>query len=238
MTVHLKTAGQTIRPAQYLEMSVPDSAEQAPARLADVFEAEARRKTVRAGTVLAGQGEPKARVFRVTGGIVRRCVYTAEGHRKILQFAGPGAFLGLGPGERWTVTLEAVGKTGLQSMPRRLFDAAIAARPALQEELSARLAAELAAREALLVLVAYTHAADRVRCFLESFAGLRDRGAYVSLPMGRRDIADHLGLSMETVSRSFSLLRERGEIELRGAAEYRLLPRFAGTCTDGMQEVA
>lgn len=59
--------------------------------------------------------------------------------------------------------------------------------------------------------------------FLKSFAGGRATRGYVALPMSRRDIADHIGLSTESVSRAFSYLKRKGLIELKSTGKYRIL---------------
>ncbi|MEO1533862.1 MAG: helix-turn-helix domain-containing protein, partial [Pseudomonadota bacterium] len=82
-------------------------------------------------------------------------------------------------------------------------------------------------RERHLLRIASLPAEARLRGFLAEFtrqAGkdLQLASGFVSLPMSRRDIADHLGLTLETVSRAFGALRRRGQLELLGKAAFRL----------------
>jgi CRP-like cAMP-binding protein len=67
-----------------------------------------------------------------------------------------------------------------------------------------------------------TKAPERLLQFLHGFASTRSSSGFIALPMCRRDIADHLGLSVETVSRAFSTLKRTGRISLSGAEKYKI----------------
>ncbi len=187
-----------------------------------LFASAAAVKSVNGGATLARQGETTHIIYKVTRGLVRVCVYTEDGDRKIVRFAAPGAILGLTDHGEWSYTLEAVGPVAVSVLPRARFEQELRRNSALREDVWAGLTEEIAARDALLVLVTCTHAAERVLAFLRHFAEGRDMAGFVELPMGRHDIADYLGLSMETVSRAFSSLRDCGAIELRGPSLYRV----------------
>ncbi len=72
-------------------------------------------------------------------------------------------------------------------------------------------------------MLAYLPAEERVRRFLTEFAARRAASGFTVLPMPRRDIADHIGLTVETVSRAFSALKRKGMIEMRGCDRFRML---------------
>ena len=175
------------------------------------------------GSTIVHQGAVSGSVYRILRGCVRSSFYSSEGDRKLLQFLGAGDFLGLGDGDRWAASQEAVDTVVLEAVPRRLFEAELLKDPALQGAVRHELCRKIEAHAALLVLTAQTTAVDRVRMFLKGYAARRGSCGFIALPMGRRDIADHLGLSMETVSRAFSTLKSDGEIALRGASFFRLL---------------
>lgn len=193
--------------------------------LAAFFGIHATTMKIEPGTTIAHQCEPARSAYRIVRGCVRSAYYTQEGDRKILQFLGAGDYLGLGDAPHWSAAQEAVDTVVLEAVPRTVFEAALRHDCMLQGAVRHNLAREVEAHAALLVLTAQTTAVDRVRLFLERHASRRGNSGFVVLPMGRRDIADHLGLSMETVSRAFSTLKAHGDIALRGASFFRLAQR-------------
>lgn len=189
--------------------------------LSQIFASRGTQMRFAPGTVIEAQGDPVASVYRVTRGCVRTCMYSVDGDRKVLQFLGAGDFLGLSGNEEWLEAQEAVDTVVLEAIPIEVFERAVASAPDGQRAIRSYLARRVGRYAALLVLTANTSALDRVRTFLQAFAGRRGTSDFVSLPMGRQDIADHLGLSMETVSRSITTLRVSGEIAMKGSAFFR-----------------
>jgi CRP/FNR family transcriptional regulator len=187
-----------------------------------IFDSMATQIKVGQGGTIAAQGQPADHVFRILRGHVRSCVYSETGDRSIPQFLGSGDYLGLVGARAWSSSQEAIETVVLASMSRTAFETALASDPVATAEVRVRLAEQVDAHARLLALMAHTSAVERVQAFLQRFAASRKSNGYVSLPMGRQDIADHLGLSMETVSRSISTLRASGEIELRGASFFRI----------------
>ncbi|NND19263.1 MAG: helix-turn-helix domain-containing protein [Silicimonas sp.] len=182
------------------------------------------------GTTIAHQGETAGSVYRIRRGCVRSSMYSSEGERRILQFLQADDFLGLSDAALWLAAQEAVDTVVLDTLPRSVFEARLQFCPSLQRAVRHALATQVEAHASLFALTSQTTAVERVRLFLEDYQSSRTSTGFVSLPMGRRDIADHLGLSMETVSRAFSTLKAEGEIELKGANFFRLVqPRT----TDG-----
>lgn len=172
-------------------------------------------------TAIVHQGAPASMVYRILRGCIRSCAYTFDGDRKVLQFLGAGDFLGLGDAGSWPASYEAVDMVVLEAIPRSVFEAELVQCPALNAAVRHELVKQIDRHVALLVLTAQTTAVERVRMFLRKFAARRGGNGFIALPMGRRDIADHLGLSMETVSRAFSTLKNDGDIALKGAAFFR-----------------
>ena len=187
-----------------------------------LFRTEGTEQILAPGTSVARQGEPVRAVYRIVAGCARLSVYTAEGERRVLQFLGRGDVFGLNGATEWSASHEAVDTLIVRRIPVERFERALAADEGLQRAVRASLGSQIERQVWLAVRTTIGPAVDRVRSFLEDFSDRRHAAGFVALPMGRRDIADHLGLSMETVSRSISALRDAGEIELRGAAFYRL----------------
>ncbi len=190
-------------------------------RLASFFRERGTEIKVAPGATIAPQGGASETIYRVMRGCVRVCAYSEDGDRRILQFLGAGDYLGLDDVSECITAREAVDLVVLVAIPRTVFEAELARSPGLQSAVRECLAREIDAHAALFILTAQTSAVERVKLFLTQYASKRSHSGFIALPMCRRDIADHLGLSMETVSRAFSALKSRGDIALRGANFFR-----------------
>ncbi len=189
--------------------------------LGELFRERGTEIKAEPNSTIAAQGSASDTIFRVMRGCVRVCAYTVDGDRRILQFLAPGDYLGLEDVDTCSTAREAVDMVVLKAIPRPVFEAELARCPRMQASVRMNLAKEIDAQTELLMLTGQTSAVERVKMFLEHYAGLRSSTGFIALPMCRRDIADHLGLSMETVSRAFSTLKMRGEIALRGSNFFR-----------------
>lgn len=162
--------------------------------------------------------EPVEAIHQVVSGVVRCYVMSEEGRRQITRFAWPGDYLGCSAVDVWHFSAEAVDDTVLRSISRDTLEAAEIGDREFHRDLRRATMREMKRREAHLARVAYLTADERLLDFLhELLAHASERDGYRRLPLMRRDIADHLGLSVETVSRAFTSLKRTGRIEMRGA---------------------
>jgi len=193
-------------------------------RLDALFRTRATSRHVAPESLVCLDGEPASHLYRVASGTVRCCTLSAEGRRHIFQFATPGDVLGAALSARWWFTAEAVDEVIVSALPRGVVETALSGDGALSSELRELTAAEIARRERELMRLAYLPAPERLLSFLEDFAAALGTGrdGHVRLPMTRQDIGDHLGLSLETVSRGFGDLKRRGRIEMKGTGRYRI----------------
>ncbi len=199
-----------------------------PALLERLFDARAVTVKAKPGETIAAEGDDVETIYRVVSGTVRCCGYTGSGQRQIFRFCGPGTLLGAVDQDRWRATMEATDCVILQAVPRTRLDEAIARSPRLCRTLFTLMIDELRHREAHLVTLSHLPAHERLRVFLSRFVLERRTRGFVALPMTRQDIADHLGLTIETVSRSFGTLKRLGVIEMRGAGKVRVTDPTAG----------
>ncbi|MCG6884338.1 MAG: cyclic nucleotide-binding domain-containing protein [Silicimonas sp.] len=178
-----------------------------------------------ASATIVSQGDKVTSVYRVVSGHVRCCAYTEDGHRRVVCFRGAGAIIGMGQPTHgtWNTSVEAVTACVVQSVARTLIDDRMPEDPEILNGVVRSLQSEIDQQEAHLLMMAVLPASERVFSFLEEFSRQRGSKGYVALPMCRRDIGEYLGLSMETVSRSFSALRDSQRIETLGAEKFRLL---------------
>lgn len=188
-----------------------------PDPLVTLFRGRGTEIKFQPGETIAPQGSSSDTIYRVLRGCVRVCAYSECGERRILQFLSPGDFIGLDDVDDCLTAREAVDMVVVAAVSRRSFEAEWNRRTELQHAVRERLAREIDAHATLFILTAQTSAVQRVKLFLENYERRRTSKGFIALPMCRRDIADHLGLSMETVSRAFTTLKERGDIALRGA---------------------
>ncbi|MEB8386519.1 Crp/Fnr family transcriptional regulator [Rhodobacteraceae bacterium KMM 6894] len=172
-------------------------------------------------------GDAADTIYLIVSGTVRCCTISEEGQRQIFRFARKGELVGIAGMQTWHFTVEAVDHVIVKAIPRALVEHSCADDPSLLQELQAHMCAQLQSREKQLLAFMTTKASVRLFQFLSAFAASRPTADYIALPMCRRDIADHLGMSVETVSRAFSDLKAKGRIDLACAEKFRI-PKRAG----------
>jgi CRP/FNR family transcriptional regulator, anaerobic regulatory protein len=197
------------------------------ARLAAV--ATCRR--AEAGRALFEEGEPAEAVYTLTEGMLKLYKLMSDGRRQVVGFLLPGDFLGLAFGRGYAYTAEAVTPVVACRFARSRFMGLLEEFPALEKEVLTRTSTDLAAAQDQMLLLGRKTARERLASFLLRLAARERRAAaagcgaaaggadVVGLPMGRADIADHLGLTIETVSRTLTSLRKEGLIELPAVHE-------------------
>jgi CRP/FNR family transcriptional regulator, anaerobic regulatory protein len=177
------------------------------------------------------EADPAEHVYNVTGGAVKIYKLLPDGRRQITGFLLPGDFLGLTHKEAYAYSAEALGPTRLCRFPRRKLEGLLDEIPKLEQRLLGMASHELAAAQDQMMLLGRKSAKERVVSFLLMMSnGATRRGKPadpVTLPMNRSDIADYLGLTIETVSRTFTQLRTQKLIELLDEKQVRLLKHEA-----------
>lgn len=169
-----------------------------------------------AGTEIYAQGEKAGPLYQVEFGAVRVYRLLADGRRQISAFHMAGETFGFEADATHHFFAEAINATGIRVV--RIAAAADMSRQLLPLALKGLIRAQ----EHLLVL-GRQNAIERVAAFLvdmtERQGGLRQ----VDLPMSRLDIGDYLGLTIETVSRVFTRLKDKGVIRLLGLRSIEIL---------------
>ena len=169
------------------------------------------------------EGESANYIYRVVSGVVRSCKLLPDGRRQICAFYMPGDTFGLEPDEIRHFSAEAVTPTKLIALKwESLITAGECSRSFLGELLQVAMKG-LRRTQAQLLLIGRKNALERVAAFLLDMAARSGHEDVVELAMPRHDIADYLGLTLETVSRMLAELRAIGAIQLEGARRARLL---------------
>jgi CRP/FNR family nitrogen fixation transcriptional regulator len=161
-----------------------------------------------------GQDEPAEYLYRVVAGAVRTMRFSSDGRRQILAFHLPGDTFGVETGDAHTCSAEAVNATEVVMVRRSLLEKA-----AEENTLAARRWLELTSKDLRsaqdhALILGRKGAGERVAAFLLRFAERFMRGQDIDLPMSRADIADYLGLTIETVSRAFTEMERLHAIDL------------------------
>jgi CRP/FNR family nitrogen fixation transcriptional regulator len=173
--------------------------------------------------VIYGEAESASAVYRVESGCVRLQVDGADGARQILSFHYPGELFGMSVDQRESAA-EAVTDVSLTRYSLgSLLELSAGSTEVVRQLLSIanNLYGDLGRH---LQRVTHMSAAERALDFLEGVARRQALGFgdWVPLPMSRRDISDHLGLSPETLSRVLQQLRREGHVSFLGQRSFVL----------------
>jgi CRP/FNR family nitrogen fixation transcriptional regulator len=164
-------------------------------------------------TEIFGENEPADYVYKVISGSVRTYKILADGRRQIAGFHLPGDIFGSQLAEVHTLSAEAVADAKVLVVKRSALTALAGRDAAVARELFSLTSRELRRmQERILLLV--KSAQERVASFLLEMAERASAGNIVELPMSRQDIADYLGLTIETVSRTLTTLEGAAAIEV------------------------
>ena len=155
-----------------------------------------------------GEGEASRYVYRVVTGAVRTYRVLSDGRRQIVEFHTAGDVFGLDGETCHALGAEAVREAVLQVMPRDAFLHAQGSEVAIHALLK-----KFQRAQAHMLLLGRHTACERVAAFLLDFRERTGCDA-IELPMSRQDIADYLGLTIETVSRTFTQLQQAHQIDL------------------------
>jgi len=182
-----------------------------------------------AGETLIHEGDEASHVFTVTAGSMKIYKLLPDGRRQVTGFLFQGDFLGLAFDGSYTYSAEALTDTTLCRFARRQFENFVDDHQAMERRLRAMASNELAAAQDQMVLLGRKTALERVASFLLGLIRRQERlgrdGKAIRLTMTRNDIADYLGLTTETVSRTLTGLRSQGVIELDGTTLVRVRDR-------------
>ncbi len=173
-----------------------------------------------------GQGDEAEFVYRVISGLVRTTRLTDDGRRQIGGFYYAGDMVGLEDENEHCFSAEAMTDCEVLVVRRRVLDFEAARDGAVARQLWNAGYRALRKMQSHLVQIGRKTALERVGAVLAELAS-RVPGEEVDLPMSRQDIADYLGLTIETVSRMFTQLQSSGVIVLTGLRRMRVSNRPA-----------
>jgi len=186
---------------------------------------------------------PQARIFhendsaenayKVVSGTIRTCKFLRDGRRQIGGFYLPGDFFGLECAERYTLSAEAVTNAKVLVIKKSVLTAAAKHNAAIEYRLLLLASRELAGLQARVLLL-IKNAQERVGEFILEMEKRTKVGNAIQLPMKRQDIADYLGLKIETVSRILASLESCAAIELE--TSHRIVVRSRSVLRTAMED--
>ncbi|CAN5385252.1 hypothetical protein BH10PSE1_BH10PSE1_29980 [soil metagenome] len=155
--------------------------------------------------MLIREGEAAARLFNITAGSLRVYKLLPDGRRQITGFLFAGDCLGLAIGDTYVFSAEAMEPSTVWGFRKGAFRALVERSPPLEHMLLQRTSHELAAAQNQMLLLGRKTAIERLASFLLDLPGhdpaRSTEPGHGRLPMKRGEIADYLGLTIETVSR-------------------------------------
>ena len=160
-----------------------------------------------------GENEPAEYVYKVASGAVRTYKILSDGRRQIGAFYLPGDVFGLENGDEHTFSAEAITDSKVTIIKRSALLSLAARDGNVARKLWALTSGELRRLQHHALALIKT-AQERVVGFLLEMAARGPSGNQIELPMSRQDIADYLGLTIETVSRTLSQLQSSAAIDL------------------------
>jgi CRP-like cAMP-binding protein len=160
-----------------------------------------------------GEGEPAEYLYVVKSGCIRTAKNLNDGRRQVGGFYLPGDILGLEAGQDHGFSAEAISPTTVRVVKRAALISRIADDAAMASHLLKLTTNELR-RAQTRVLLLIKSAQERVAGFLLEMAKRSPAAHEIELPMCRQDVADYLGLTIETVSRTLTQLETSCAIEL------------------------
>ena len=161
------------------------------------------------------EGDEARSYYKVVSGVVRTCQFLSDGRRQIDAFHLPGDVFGFESGATHRLSAEAVSDCTVIAYRRRGMESIIAADDRIARQIFTYAMTCLEQTREHCLLLGRGSAAQKIGAFLLEMADRGDSATVVELAMSRQDIADYLGLTIETVSRTLSQMERDGTIALQ-----------------------
>lgn len=197
----------------------------------NVFAAKSTQQKFKAGQLLFAECEDANTVYTIVSGDVRLSRMLDDGRRQITGFKSKGDFIGLSTNGLYTSNAEAINDVAVCQISARTLEHSLEEFSALQSQLMGMMQREVIELQNHMVVLGRKTPIEKIAHFIVERAKFSMPNAMteaeetveLSLPMTRVDIADFLGLTIETVSRTFTKLRKLSLIELKTAHDVIVL---------------
>jgi len=175
------------------------------------------------GAEIFGEAEPAEYVYQVVEGAVRSYKLLSDGRRQIGAFHLVGDIFGLENGLAHRFTAEAIVDTTVRLAKRVSLEHVAEEDATVARDLLDMTTSNLQHAENHMLLLGRKTSLERVAAFLLEMDTRLNAAGVMALPMSRRDIADYLGLTLETVSRALSCLHEKGILGFVGQTQRQIV---------------
>jgi CRP/FNR family nitrogen fixation transcriptional regulator len=175
------------------------------------------------GAEIFGEAEPAEYVYQVIDGAVRSYKLLSDGRRQIGAFHLVGDIFGLENGPVHRFTAEAIVDTTVRLAKRISLEHVAETDALVARDLLSMTTTNLQHAEDHMLLLGRKTSLERVAAFLLEMDGRLTAAGVMALPMNRRDIADYLGLTLETVSRALSSLHGKGILGFLGQTQRQIV---------------
>jgi CRP/FNR family nitrogen fixation transcriptional regulator len=179
--------------------------------------------TYKKGSEIYGEKEPAEYVYQVKVGAVRSYKLLSDGRRQIGAFHLAGDIFGLENGGEHRFTADAIVDTTVRLIKRRSLEMVAESDAMVARNLLSMTTTNLQHAEDHMLLLGRKTSLERVAAFLIEMDKRLTAAGVIALPMSRRDIADYLGLTLETVSRALSRLHELGILGFIGTNQRQIV---------------
>ena len=194
---------------------------------ADPLGVEGMRMTHHRNEEIFGEGEAAGSVYRVLRGVVRTYRILADGRRQIAEFFLPGDIFGLEAGPEHGASAEAVTDCEVLAIRRSHLVERASHDASTAHKLWSLTLNRLGRSEEHMLVLGRKNACERLAWFLIDMSVRIPAPDRIELPMSRQDIADFLGLTIETVSRTMTQLQDEGVIALPSCRQVVMLDKTA-----------
>lgn len=181
--------------------------------------------TYKRGSEIYGEKEAAEYVYQVKSGAVRSYKLLSDGRRQIGAFHLAGDIFGLENGSEHRFTAEAVVDTTVRLIKRQSLETVAESDAVVARNLLSMTTSNLQHAEDHMLLLGRKTSLERVAAFLLEMDKRLTAAGVMALPMSRRDIADYLGLTLETVSRALSRLHDLGALIFIGNNQRQIVLR-------------
>lgn len=174
------------------------------------------------------EGNPADTLFEVEAGVVMLYKLLLDGRRQVTGFAYPGDLFGLSGQESYSYSAQAIGPVKLLAISRARFNSVRTTQPGVDRRLFAAIGEDLRRAQEHILLLGRKTAIEKVSSFIlgiwqQTGAAAEPPTPLVHLPVSRGDMADYLGLTVETISRTIAELKARKAIRLRSTDNIEIL---------------
>ncbi len=179
--------------------------------------AAASVKRFKAGETLYVEGDQAPYCYQIIDGVAKEYNTLEDGRRQVADFYAVGELFGISEINEHLHTAEAITDCVVRCYPRDAYLRAVAASPELSQQFVDTLMTRLHRARERIVMLGRMSAAQRVAAFMLRLSSEQETTDDVQFVMSRQDIADHLGLTIETVCRVLSAFKKSHIIEMKTA---------------------